>query len=298
MVFGDVSSVAGHDRRFVMWPFYYKQHTTTSAQRIYSGIRVRCRFTISCARHTRFDDSAMAFFFSSIDDREKKYHEWHLPWLCSDRPGRGKTYHAFLSFYARRTAGTNVPPDASATTQESNFYLWPLYTYKRFHSDPVRPLSQPHFVFPLFRHHPEKYPEVISEEDFGLLTLTSATTTQHQTAGPFHPGTYLPAEQKHRAAILRRFIRFGGRRRILRRVVPAKSLLWNLYRHQTTPDSKRNSFLIRPLPIPNRFDGKKACACFIFQSLKHPPAARVAEPASRSLVRHSFCSEYAVGRAT
>jgi len=111
--------------------------TTMSAQPTCSGIKGHCPFTISCARRRGIRRPFMAFF-SSIDDREKNIMNGTSMAFCCYCARRRQTNHSFFPFYSRaRSPGTNVPPNATVTTQESDFYLWPLYTYKRFHSAPA-----------------------------------------------------------------------------------------------------------------------------------------------------------------
>ena len=47
-------------------------------------------------------------FFSHVDDREKKYHEWELPWpLVIFARGEGKTANRVWPFFSRVHDDTN-----------------------------------------------------------------------------------------------------------------------------------------------------------------------------------------------
>ncbi len=63
-------------------------------------------------------------FFNWIDDRDKKYREWELPFpFVVVARGPGKTTTRVFPLYSR----------AHNDTTESDFYLWPIYGCKRFH---------------------------------------------------------------------------------------------------------------------------------------------------------------------
>jgi hypothetical protein len=67
-------------------------------------------------------------FFTWVDERGRKYREWEGPWpsVIFSR-GEGKTTsHVWPVFSESHDA-----------TKESDSYLWPLYRYKRLHSDPL-----------------------------------------------------------------------------------------------------------------------------------------------------------------
>ena len=67
-------------------------------------------------------------FFSFIEDREKKYHEWETPWpFIIVARGEGKTTTRFWPLFSR----------AHSAAIQDDFYLWPVYKYKRIHSDPL-----------------------------------------------------------------------------------------------------------------------------------------------------------------
>ena len=63
-----------------------------------------------------------------IDDREKKYREWEMPWpFVVIARGEGKTTTRFLPLFSR----------AHTDTIETSSYAWPIYKYDRVHSDPL-----------------------------------------------------------------------------------------------------------------------------------------------------------------
>jgi len=276
--FGDVSTVPGHDRRFVMWPFYYNQHNNLGAtnQQWNQGSIPLYDFMRSPMR----DSTTVLWpFFSSIDDREKKYHEWHLPWpFVVIARGEGKRTTRFFPFYSQaRSPGTNVPPNASVTTQESDFYLWPFYTYKRFHSDPAD-RSRKRILFFLYSDTIQKNTETGAYQrrrDFWPFYTHKRDyngNTRLQVLSVLEP--YLPQSKSIERDYSQVYSIWraekdpdAGR--------TSQSLLWNLYRHQTTRDSKRTSFLFGLYQSRTDSTGKNV-RLFYIPIVKTAPAPGVA----------------------
>ena len=67
-------------------------------------------------------------FFTWIDEREKKYHEWQGPWpFVIFARGEGKTTTRVWPLFSQ----------SQNDQQESDSCLWPLYRYKALHADPL-----------------------------------------------------------------------------------------------------------------------------------------------------------------
>lgn len=242
--FGDVSTIAGHDRRFVMWPFYYNQHNnlgTTNEQWNQGSIPL-----YDFMRSPLRDSTTVLWpFFSSIDDREKKYREWQGPWPFVDiARGDGKRTTRFFPFFSQaRSPGTNVPPGASVAMQQSDFYLWPAYLYKRFHSDPLDRSRMRIFFFlysdtmqkntatGAYQRRRDFWPFYTHKHDYN-------GNTSLQILSILEP--YLPQSK----SIERDYSQLWSLWRAEKNVstgTASQSLLWNLYRHETAPESKRTS---------------------------------------------------------
>jgi len=243
--FGDVLTVAGHDRRFVMWPLYYNQYNnlgTTNQQWNQGSIPL-----YDLMRSPLRDSTTILWpFFSTIDDRERKYHEWHLPWpLVVIARGDGKRTTRFFPFYSQaHSPGTNVPPNASVTTQESDFYLWPAYTYKRLHSDPLD-RSRKRILFFLYSDTIQKntstghYQRRRDFWPFYTHRRDYDGSTRLQVLSILEP--YLP-QSKSIERDYSQLYAFWRSEKDPNAGRTSHSLLWNFYRHQTTRESKRTSF--------------------------------------------------------
>ena len=87
-----------------------------------------CRFTAIRARRNCDSTSVLWPFFTWIDEREKKYHEWQAPWpFVIFARGEGKTTSRVLPLFSR----------SHNDTMESDSYLWPLYRPHGMHADPL-----------------------------------------------------------------------------------------------------------------------------------------------------------------
>lgn len=243
--FGDVSKIAGHDKRFVMSPFYYNQHNnlgTTNEQWNSGSIPL-----YDLMRSPLRDSTTVLWpFFSSIDDREKKYHEWQMPWpFVVIARGEGKRTTRFFPFFSQaRSPGTNVPPNASVAMQQSDFYLWPVYLYKRFHSDPLDRSRMRIFFFlysdtiqkntstGAYQRRRDFFPFYTHKRDYnGNTSLQVGSILE-----PFLPQSKSIERDYSQVWSIWRSEKDPNAHRT------SHSLLWNLYRHQTTPDSQRTSF--------------------------------------------------------
>ena len=125
---GDSIEVPGHDRKFVLWPFFLNQWSglgSTNEEHTQALIPFYS-FTRSPLR----DSTSVPFIlgWSSVHDRGKKYDEIGTPW-------------PFVVFRRGESAHTTrVWPFYSHATNEfleSTWYLWPVYKYNRVHSDPL-----------------------------------------------------------------------------------------------------------------------------------------------------------------
>jgi len=234
-LFGDLELVPGHDKRFVLWPFYFNQidgiGTTNQAWR--QGVIPAYALLRSPAR----DSTTVLFpFFSRIDDREKGFREWDAPWpLVVFARGPGKHINRVFPFYSH----------AYNTNLQSDFYVWPVYKYNRIKADPLD-RKRNRILFFLYSDVIEKNTETSAfRRRTDLWPLFTRTRDFHgntrlqvlSVLAPFVPGShkidrdYSPVyafwRQEHNAET-------GA---------SSQSFLWNLYRHEVRPESRRTSFL-------------------------------------------------------
>jgi hypothetical protein len=233
--FGDVSVVAGHDYFFALWPLYIQRDNGVGTD---DAAKFRASIPLFVAnRSPQFDSTTVLWpFFTYIDEREKKYHEWQAPWpIVTFARGEGKTTsRVFPLFQTSHNA-----------TQESDFYLWPVYTYRRTHSAPLD-LQRTRVMFYLYSDMVEKSTKT------GLfkrrLDMWPFFTWHRDFNGNERLQVFAPIEPAvpDNRGIERNWSPLWSLWRAENNPqagAASHSLLWNLYRDEQTPAHKKVSLL-------------------------------------------------------
>lgn len=123
--FGEVATIAGHDKAFVCWPLYLKEDGgkgTANPEKFRASIPF-----FSMTRSPNRDATSVIWpLFTWVDERERKYHEWEGPWpFVIFARGEGKTTSRVFPLFSQ----------SHNQTQESDWYVWPAYHYKGIHSE-------------------------------------------------------------------------------------------------------------------------------------------------------------------
>ncbi len=233
--FGDAEIVGGHDKFFALWPFYFNQTAgigTDNPAHMQASLPL-----FYLMRSPQRDVTTVLWpLFNFISDREKNYHEWGVPWPLIDfARGEGKAASRVWPLFSR----------AHNKTLESDFYLWPIYKYNRVHFDPLDQ-RRTRILFFLFSNRTVK--NTATGATSRRADLWPLFTYQRELNGnsrlqilaplePFLPGNksierdYSPLWSIWRSE---KNPRTSGR---------SQSLLWNLYRHDATPEAKKYSLL-------------------------------------------------------
>jgi hypothetical protein len=233
--FGDVETIGGHEKGFVLWPIRLHQTTgigTTNFQKESAVLPL-----YSSLRSTNRDSTTVLWpFFTWTEDRGKKYTEWDGPWpLVVIARGEGKTTTRFFPIYSR----------ASNAVLQSDAYLWPLYKYNRAHSGPLDRERTRILLF-LYSVVNEKNLETGKSKgrtDFWPLFHHRRDFNGNsylQVLAPLEP--FLPNNK----SIERDYSPVWSLWRSEKNPRAGKtsqSFLWNLYRRETAPDSKKFSLL-------------------------------------------------------
>jgi hypothetical protein len=233
--FGDTGIVGGYDKYFALWPIHFWQNNgigTDDPQKFRADLPL-----YTYTRSPKLDSTSVLWpFFTWIDEREKKYREWQGPWpFVIFARGEGKTTSRVWPLFSQ----------SHNKTLESDSYLWPIYRHKEVHADPLG----------------------LTRDSILFYVYSAVTETNTQTG----------AEKKRRAMLpfftWRRDFDGNERLQIFAPVEPAlpnnrgvernwsplwsvwrcehnaktgadsQSLLWNLYRRDTTPGVKKCSLL-------------------------------------------------------
>lgn len=125
---GEGELAGGHDRRFVLWPFYVKAASgigTTNPVMQSAILPLYSRLRSPNRDSTTFP---WPIGYTKTVDREKKYTEIGAPWpLIVFANGEGKHTRRVWPFFSQSSNGT----------LESDFYLWPIYKFNGIKADPL-----------------------------------------------------------------------------------------------------------------------------------------------------------------
>jgi len=253
--FNETETVAGHDKLFVLWPFYGNLRTgigTENPGHEQFFLPLYDRF-----RSPKRDLTTVLWpFFTVIDDREKKYHEWEGPWpLVAIARGEGKTTTRFLPFFSH----------ARSSTLESDTYAWPIYTHHRAHSDPLD-AHRTRILYFIYSDRIEKNTETgASRRRTDLLPFFTRQrdfngNTRLQVLAILEP--FVPSSK----SIERDYSPLWSLWRAEKNAqsgAASQSLLWNLYRRETAPGSTKWSALFGLVQCQSDRQGQRVKVFYI-----------------------------------
>ena len=233
--FGDISLVAGHDKRFFLWPLHLKQDTGIGTE---NPEKFRATFPFyAYSRSPQRDYTSVIWpFFAWIDDREKKYHEWEgpYPFVIFTR-GEGKHTSRIWPLFSQ----------SHNLVKQSDSYVWPLYTYRRTHSDPLDQHTARFALF-LFVNSEEKNTQTSAAKK--RIDVWPLFTWHRDFNGNERLQILAPLEPAvpNNRGIERNWSPLWSLWRAetnLKTQSASQSLFWNLYRRETAPDHKKFSLL-------------------------------------------------------
>ena len=264
--FGETEIIGGHDKFFALWPVYFHQNNGIGTD---DPEKFRATLPLyGVVRSPQRDSTSVLWpFFNWIDDREKKYREWEGPWpFVVVARGEGKTTTRVFPLFSR----------SHNDTFEDNFYLWPLYKYNRLHAESLD-RERARILFYLFSNVTEKNTETGAERkrvDFWPLftwhqEFNGSSRLQIlalvESALPNNPGierNWSPLWSLWRSENNP----LAG--------AASQSLLWNLYRRDTTPGAKKCSLLFGFFQYQSDSEMKKVRLFYVPVLQWHVPTGR------------------------
>ena len=246
--FGDVETIGGHDQFFALWPFYFWQNNGIGTDDP-EKFRAVFPFWVYSRSPQRDATSVLWPFFNWANDRGKKYREWQMPWpFIVIARGPGKTTTRIFPLFSR----------AHNDTLESDFYLWPIYKFDRIHADPLDE-RRTRILFYLFQNVTEKNTETGKEKqrvDLWPLFVYHRNfdgANRLQILAPLE--SFIPDNRgiEYNWAPLWSLWRSENNPVAS---ASSQSLFWNLYRLDTTADSKKCTFLFGLFQYQSQPEGK------------------------------------------
>ena len=292
---GDAETIPGFDTRFVLWPFFFNQRDgigTDNPRHIQALIpfyvfeRSPQRDSTTYGPPPFFSTFTLPYTTKSgkkvevpiinpvsvthTIDRAKKYNEWDAPWpLIVFARGEGKYTSRVFPFFSR----------AYNSTLESDFYAWPIYRYSRIHSDPLdrqrtrillflySDLTQKNTETGHYQRRRDFWPFYTHKRDYD-------GSTRLQVFAPIEP--MLPENKSIERNYSPVWSVWRGEKNA-KTGATSQSLLWNLYRRDTTPDSKKCSLLFGLFQYQSGLAEKRLRLFYIPVVHKTKPAVNAAE---------------------
>jgi hypothetical protein len=247
---GDKALVGGHDKLFVLWPFYVDQKTGIGTENPTKQQAVLPLYSILRSPTRDSTTFPWPFGYTKTTDREKKFTEIGAPWpFIVFTHGPGKTTRRVWPFFSQ--SGNGI--------LESDWYLWPIYKYSRLRADPLD-RERTRILFFLYSDTSEKntetgkartrkdlfplfnsYHDFNGDSHFQILAILE----------PFLPNNKSVERNYSPAWALWRTDRTG------KTGAHSESLLWNLYRRESAPDHKKLSLLFGLFQYQSSPDGQR-----------------------------------------
>ena len=267
--FGDVSIVGGHDNLFVLWPFFTNVRTELGTT---NSTHQQALIPFYSYYRSKLRDSTSYLWPLGVThtiEREKKYNEWDAPWpLIEFARGEGKHTSRVWPFISQ----------SHNQFLRDDWYAWPIYKYNRVTSSPLD-RSRMRILFFLYsdvkernteahtvRHRIDFLPFFTSRKDFDgswRLQIVSILEPIFPTSKSIERD-YSPIWSFWRAE---RNPKTGAN---------SQSLLWNLYRRDKTPESKKISLLFGLFQYESQPDGRRWRVCYVpLGKAKKPAPANV-----------------------
>jgi len=233
---GDVVSIPGHHKDFLLWPIWYNQHREIGSDNPEHAQALLPFYSFLRSPQRDSTSYLWPLGVTITDDRARKYKEVDAPWpFIVFARGEGKTANRVWPFFSH-VASTNL---------ESRFYLWPVYKQNKIHSAPLD-RTRNRILFFLYSDIVEKntetgksktrhdlWPLFTHRRDFDgssrlqILSVLEPILPQSKSIERnYSPVWALWRTEKNPAA---------GR--------SSQSFLWNLYRREIRPDAKKCSLL-------------------------------------------------------
>ena len=286
--FGDESIVGGYDKFFALWPIVFKSSIDNvkddrplpgSARYVKYKNNGRLDgpeeffavipFYLQSRAPQRDSTTVLWPFFSWINDRGKKYREWQGPWpFVIFARGEGKTTSRVWPLFSQSQGGA----------LESDSYLWPVYMFKRTHSDPLD-MRRTRILVYMYQNVVEKNTATGADKrrldawPFFTYHRDFNGNNRLQILAPLEP--VLPNNsriERNWSPLWSIWVSENNRQT----GASSQSLLWNLYRHESASESKKCSLLFGLFQYQSGLEMKKLRLFYIPVFATVPKTGRLA----------------------
>ena len=231
---GESHPVGGHDRYFVLFPFYINNRQDLETTNAQTNLTIIPFYNVSHSTNREMVCYGWPLGYNVIHDHVRGYDERDVFWPLYVFAHGTKEERRIFPFYSR----------ARTEDLESDWVMWPVYKFNRLHSPPLERTRTRIFFF-LY-------------SDTRETNTANGALKRRVDFWPFYTFHRDPdGEQRLQVMALIEPL-FPNNRTIIREYsqiwsfwraeknpktgASSQSLLWNLYRHEQTPDSSKTSF--------------------------------------------------------
>ena len=251
----ELETVGGHHKFFTLWPLYFDERIGIGTTNVQTD-RALLPFYSLTRSPARDSSSYLWPFFTYTNDRANRYREWDAPWpFVVFARGEGKTANRVWPFFSQVQGQYN----------RSEFYAWPLVWRHRSHAPPLD-RDRIRILFFLYSDLTER--NLGTGSALHRIDLWPLFTRRRDHEGRqrlqvlalLEP--FLPSNK----AIERNYSPLWAvwrSEKNLRTGAGSQSLLWNLYRRETTPTSKKCSLLFGLFQYQAGPDGRRMRVAYV-----------------------------------
>lgn len=267
--FGEAVVNGGHDREFILWPFFTRSTNDIGTDNPFKQSALIPFYSLYRSKLRDSTSWLWPLGVTHTIDREKKYEEWDYPWpLVEFAHGEGKTERRVWPFFS----------EAHNQTLTDNWYAWPIYKYNRIVSDPLD-RERTRILFFLYSSVNEKNTEtgkVFQRRDFWPFYTWQKQLDGNQRLQVL--AILEPIYPNNRGAMrdYAPIYSFWRAEKNPQTGAASQSLLWNLYRRDTSPGAKKISLLFGLFQYQTNSQGSRWRVCYLSvhkTSRAAPPAA-------------------------
>jgi len=264
-----VEPVGGFDKYFAVWPFFFKNRDGMGTTNEQANLAVVPFYSRSRSVSRDQTSYGWPLGYNVIEDRGKKYVEHDLLWPLFVKARGEKKVTRVFPFYSR----------ASNSNLESDFYLWPAYKFNKLET-PSLERRRTRIMFFLYSdtvetnrasgawvHRNDLWPFYAYRRDLDgserwqvLAVLDPFFPNNRSMPREYSPLWFLwRCEENHKTG------------------ATSRSLLWNIYRRDETPQSKNFSLFFGLFQYQSGVEGRRWRVCHVTVKKK---AARAVGPES------------------
>jgi hypothetical protein len=260
----EVEIVGGYDRFFAVWPFYLKDHNGLGTTNEESDLTVAPFFSHTDSPLRVQTSYGWPFGYTRIDDRGQKYEERDFFWPLFVKARGSKYVSRAFPIYSH----------ATNASLESHFYAWPFYKLNKLHSAPLE-RTRMRVIFFLYSDTFETNSE--SGKTFRRTDLWPIYHHRIDNDGKERWQALAAMEPlfPNNRSILREYSQVWSVWRYEKNPADgqsSRSLLWNLYRREDAPHSKKLSLLFGLFQYQSGIEGRRWRVCYLPAGKKAPTA--------------------------